>query len=192
LGLGGPEPVSSCVRYERAITLSGLSKPYGLPGLRVGWLATQDAEALAKLRQMKDYVTICGSAPSEVLAIIALRHREALLQRAQATTICNRELLRAFCAEFSGLFEWADEPCEGLTRFVVLRGWAAKMGSQGFADWCVQEASCVLVPSDCFEFPDPPAVRFGIGRTNFEEALERLRSRLRLVGSSDGPTALAQ
>lgn len=178
---GGPETESSCVRYERAITLSGLSKSYGLPGLRVGWLATQDAEAMAKLRQMKDYLTICGSAPSEALAIIALRHGEALLQRALATTRRNRELLRAFCEEFPGLFEWAPEPREGLTRFVVLRGWAAQMGSQGFADWCVREASCVLLPSACFEFPDPPAVRFGIGRTNFPQALDRLRSRLRDV-----------
>merc|ERR1712157_165350 len=168
---GCPGTTSSCVRYEQAITLSGLSKPYGLPGLRVGWLATQDVQVMAKLKQMKDYVTICGSAPSEALAIIALRHGEALLQRALATTHRNRELLRAFCEEFAGLFEWAPEPHEGLTKFVVLRGWAAKMGSQGFADWCVQHASCVLLPSDCFEFPDPPAVRFGIGRTNFAQAL---------------------
>merc|ERR1719420_62928 len=65
---------SSCVRYERAISLCGLSKPYGLPGLRVGWLATRDKDATSKFRHMKDYVTICGSAPSEALGIIALRH----------------------------------------------------------------------------------------------------------------------
>merc|ERR1719414_2154861 len=103
----GESLVSSCVRYEHAVTLSGLSKPYGLPGLRVGWLATQDAHVMGKLRQAKDYVTICGSAPSEILAIIALRHGEALLARSWETARLNREHLRAFCLEFSGLFEWA-------------------------------------------------------------------------------------
>lgn len=178
----GPRPRSSCLRYERAITLSGLSKPHGLPGLRVGWLATRDAAAMARLRQMKDYTTICGSAPSEVLAIIALRHSEALLQQAWQVAGRNARLLEDFCREFSGLFEWSPEPSAGLMRFIVLRGWAAEMGAQAFADWCVEKASCVLVPSDCFDMPVPPAVRFGLGRKNFPEALARLRSCLAACG----------
>lgn len=169
---------SSCVRYEGAVTLGGLSKPYGLPGLRTGWLATQSKEVMAKLRHMKDYVTICGSAPSETLAIIALRHREALLARSRDVSQRNRAHFKAFCEEFHQLFEWAPEPSVGLTAFVVLRGWAAKMGAKGFADWCVEKASCVLVPSDCFDLFDPPAVRVGLGRKNFPEALAQLRKHL--------------
>jgi len=90
---------SSCCRYEHAITLSGLSKPYGLPGLRVGWLATQDKQVMAQLRHMKDYVTICGSAPSKALAMIALRHRQALLARARDISQENREHFKRFCEE---------------------------------------------------------------------------------------------
>lgn len=178
----GPLPRSSCVRYERAITLSGLSKPHGMPGLRIGWLATQDATAMAKFKQMKDYTTICGSAPSEVLAIIALRHSEHLLQQAWQVSRGNMRLLEDFCREFPALFEWRSEPSTGLMRFIVLRGWAAEMGAQAFADWCVEKASCVLVPSDCFDMPVPPAVRFGLGRKNFPEALARLRSCLTAHG----------
>merc|ERR1719343_895636 len=169
---------SSCCRYERAITLSGLSKPYGLPGLRVGWLATQDKQVMAQLRHMKDYVTICGSAPSEALAMIALRHREGLLSRARDISQKNREHFKRFCDEFPEIFEWVPEPSVGLTTFVALRGWAANMGARGFADWCVEQASCMLVPSDCFDHPEPPAVRFGLGRKNFPEALARLREHL--------------
>mmetsp|Transcript_70098 Transcript_70098/g.217749 ORF Transcript_70098/g.217749 Transcript_70098/m.217749 type:complete len:415 (-) Transcript_70098:66-1310(-) len=179
----GP-PVSGCRRYNRAITLSGLSKPYGMPGLRVGWLATQDAEVMAKLRHLKDYTTICGSAPSEILAIIALRHGEALLARARETTARNREHLAAFCAEFSDLFEWAPKGPQGVCIFVMLRGWAARMGSAAFAEWCVSAASCVLVPSESFEEPTP-AVRVGVGRKNFPEALARLRTHL--LAARDGP-----
>jgi len=175
---------SSCTRYEHALTLSGLSKPYGLPGLRVGWVATQDKAVMAKLCHMKDYVTICGSAPSETLAIIGMRHREALLARARETSQRNREHMKAFCEEFSDIFEWAPEPSVGLTAFVTLRGWAAEKGAQGFADWCVEKASCVFVPSDCFDMAKPPAVRFGLGRLNFPEALAQLRKSL-LVAKAD-------
>merc|ERR1711971_332400 len=110
-------PISSCVRYRRAITLSGLSKPYGMPGLRLGWLATQDAEVNSKIAQMKDYVTICGSAPSEILGIIALRHGDAILARSHELQSRSRDLLKSFCAEFSEILEWAPEPSIGITAF---------------------------------------------------------------------------
>jgi len=184
------EHVSSCTRYNKAITLGGLSKAYGLPGLRVGWLATSDAQILAKLQQAKDYTTICGSGPSEILAIIALRHGDAMLARAWNLARAHRQHLESFCGEFSDLFEWAPDSATGLMTFVVLRGWAANMGAQRFADWCVQVSSCVMVPSDCFDMPDPPAVRFGLGRRNFPEALAALKSKL--VIHRGGPEAAVQ
>ena len=64
---------SICDLYERGVTLSGLSKAYGLPGLRIGWLATRDATSMAQFIGWHDYTTICNSAPSEVLAIIGLQ-----------------------------------------------------------------------------------------------------------------------
>ena len=69
---------SACELYERAIVLGGLSKCFGLPGLRVGWLITQDAGLSHELQEMKSYTTICGSAPSEILALIALDNWRAL------------------------------------------------------------------------------------------------------------------
>ena len=67
---------SACEAYEKAVTLSGLSKSFGLPGLRIGWLATRDRDASRSAGEIKDYTTICSSAPSEVLGIVALRARE--------------------------------------------------------------------------------------------------------------------
>jgi len=168
-----PLPKSSALRYEKSIVLGGLSKPYGLPGLRIGWLVTRDNSAMAKFAQMKDYVTICGSAPSEILALIGLRHGQKLIERAWRVTNENRQHLKEFCEEFSDVLEYKPEPSKGLTMFVVLKGWAAEMGSEGFADWCVEAGSCVLVPSSCFEI-STPAVRVGLGRLNFKEGLARL------------------
>ena len=58
---------AACDAYPaRGISLSGLSKTVGLPGLRIGWLASQDEQFMARVGQLKDYTTICPAAPSEV------------------------------------------------------------------------------------------------------------------------------
>ena len=64
-----------------AMSLNVMSKAYGLPGLRIGWVACRDQKLLHRLGRAKDYTTICNSAPSEVLALIGLRAREVLLDR---------------------------------------------------------------------------------------------------------------
>ena len=64
-----------------ALSLNVMSKAYGLPGLRIGWIACRDRAVLDRLERAKHYTTICNSAPSEVLALIGLRARERLLER---------------------------------------------------------------------------------------------------------------
>lgn len=60
-------PLPSAVDcYDKTITLCGLSKSWGLPGLRVGWIASQAQQVLQQVLALKDYTTICSSAPSEV------------------------------------------------------------------------------------------------------------------------------
>ena len=68
-------------QYDKAISIGGLSKSYGLAGLRVGWIAGKDAGVLKKIEKFKHYTSICDSAPSEFLAIIALRHSVVLMER---------------------------------------------------------------------------------------------------------------
>lgn len=57
---------SAADSYERGISLSGMSKALSMPGLRIGWVAMQDQQLLQKVTELKDYTTICSSAPSEV------------------------------------------------------------------------------------------------------------------------------
>ena len=52
--------------YERGVSLSGMSKAFGMPGIRIGWLALRDAPLMRNLQRLHDYSTICSSAPSEV------------------------------------------------------------------------------------------------------------------------------
>jgi aspartate/methionine/tyrosine aminotransferase len=96
--------------YERVIITGGLSKAYGLPGLRIGWLAVRDKKLRQKMAAFHDYTTICSSAPSEILSIMALRAKEKLWQRCRqcrhakpaladeqcrlAHTVCPRKICR--------------------------------------------------------------------------------------------------
>lgn len=78
---GVPTLPSAAESYSKGVSLSGLSKAYGLPGLRVGWLAAQDTEVLRRAAELKDYTTICAGAPNECLGLIALRARKTLWAR---------------------------------------------------------------------------------------------------------------
>ena len=52
--------------YERAVSLSGMSKVYNMPGTRIGWLAVKDVSLMQGLQRLHDYSSICNAAPSEV------------------------------------------------------------------------------------------------------------------------------
>src|SRR6185437_7484491 len=106
---------------SRALSLNVMSKAYGLPGLRIGWLAGRDRDLLRRLERAKDYTTICNSAPSEVLALIALRAREQVLGRTRGIVAANLPAFGEFFAQFGDLFEWAP-PQGGCVCFPRYRG----------------------------------------------------------------------
>ncbi len=97
---------AACEIYERAVSLGSMSKTYGLPGLRLGWLVCKDAAILERCLEFRYYTTICNSAPSEFLTALALRHREVLIRRNREIVLRNMVLLEAFLRQRSNLFEW--------------------------------------------------------------------------------------
>ena len=159
---------SGCDLYERAITLCGLSKTYGLAGLRVGWLALQDAGLRDRILGWKDYTTICSSAPSEALALIALGIGGTLATR--NVQIIGHNLARAepFFARWQGVFRW-NRPQAGSVALVGLHNGSARAFCQQLRD----EQGVLLLPSGGLGFGDGH-VRFGFGRLTFPEALEQL------------------
>ncbi len=86
---------AACEMAEKAVTLGGVSKSLGLPGLRIGWLATRDRSLLRRASEIKDYTTICSSAPSEILALMGLRARDWLVGRRAGEPAGGGEALRA-------------------------------------------------------------------------------------------------
>lgn len=159
---------SGCDLYERAITLGGLSKTYGLPGLRAGWLAMQDAPARDRILGWKDYTTICASAPSEVLTQIALDAADRLAARSLRIVLDNLALAEPFFGRWQAVFQW-NRPKAGSVALVGLRDRPA----QAFCDQLVAEEGVLLLPSTGLGFGNGH-VRFGFGRLSFPTALEQL------------------
>ena len=90
--------------YERGISLNVMSKAYGLPGLRLGWIMCKDANILQNMERYKHYLSICNSAPSEHLSMIALKAKEQILDRNRTLINANIKILCEFFDEFSDLF----------------------------------------------------------------------------------------
>lgn len=96
---------SACEMYHKAVTLCGVSKAFGLPGLRLGWLASQDPSIIMAMVPLKDYTTICCSAPSEILSLIAIRARARIFERNKAIIRKNLQLVQSFFVA-SKAFRW--------------------------------------------------------------------------------------
>ena len=161
---------AACDLYEHAISLGSMSKTYGLPGLRLGWLASRDRRALERVLEFKYYTTICSSAPSELLSEIALRHRDVLADRNRSIVLANLPLLDAFFERHAETFSWV-RPNASPIGFPRVEG----VGDiAGFCERLVTDTGVLLLPGTVYDEPDH--VRFGYGRANMPEALARLES----------------
>jgi aspartate/methionine/tyrosine aminotransferase len=157
--------------WDQAISLSGMSKSLGLAGLRIGWLCTRDAALLERMAAFKDYITICSSAPSEILALIGLRARATILQRHRARIARNLEQLDRFFARHRRTFRW-QRPRAGTVGLVRL---CAPLRATSFCERALERGGVMLVPSTLFDYGDEH-VRIGFGREDLPEALARLEA----------------
>jgi aspartate/methionine/tyrosine aminotransferase len=155
-----------------ALSLGVLSKAYGLPGLRIGWVACRDRELLSRLERAKHYTTICGSAPSEILALIALRARDRILSRNRRIIAGNLPVFDAFFSRFPGLFEW--EPPQG--GCVCFPRYLGPDGIEAMCTGLVEQQGVLLLPASIYRsaLTATPADRFrvGVGRLGSQEALD--------------------
>jgi aspartate/methionine/tyrosine aminotransferase len=164
----------SSIQVDRALSLGVMSKPFGLAGLRIGWLALHDHELYKQIAAYKDYTTICNSAPSEILALIALRQKEWVLKRCMEILRTNLALTTAVMAELTEWIEWIP-PQAGSIAFPRWRGTEPV---EVFTERLVQVEGVLLLPGTVYDFPGGH-FRYGLGRTSAGEALHRLKRFLR-------------
>lgn len=170
---------AACELYERGVSLGVMSKSLGLAGLRIGWIATRDRALLTRLAEAKDYTTICNSAPSEFLAVLALRYRDRILARNRSLVARNLALLDAFLARNAGAVSWV-RPKAAPIGFLRVND---SRGASVFCDDLLKKTGVLLLPSSIYRMEDTH-VRIGFGRANFEAGLGRFDAYLRARAES--------
>lgn len=152
--------------HVRGVSLGVMSKAFGLAGLRIGWIASRDRTLLDKLMSFKHYLTICNSAASEVLATIALRARNAILERNRRIVLANLARLDAFFEHRGDLFEWV-RPSAGTVGFPRLR---SPVPIDVFAESLARGEGVLVLPGSVFDHPGSH-FRIGFARRNLPDAL---------------------
>jgi len=166
---------SVCELYENGVALNVLSKTAGLAGLRIGWLASRRADILDAVAVVKDYNSICSSAPSEYLAGVALRNFERIADQNRSLCAANLALFETFVGrhpDFAGL----TRPEGSSICFPRLAG-RAEIEFSGDAETMalalLRESGVLLLPGDYYGY-DARHFRVGFGRKNFGEGLAAL------------------
>jgi aspartate/methionine/tyrosine aminotransferase len=162
-------------RYDRVIITSGLSKAYGLPGLRIGWI-TAPPEFVASTWAYHDYTTIAPGALSDRLARVALdpSRRPAILARTRRIVRENLPLIEGWLHRHDPMFSWIS-PRAGA---IVYVRYDHPINSTTLATRLREEKSVLIVPGDHFGMDGYLRLGFGERPDYLRDGLERLHSLL--------------
>ncbi len=160
--------------YEKGVTLNVMTKSFGLAGLRIGWLASQDDDFLQKAGSYKLYTSICNSAPSEILALIGLRAKEQILKRSRDIVLGNYRLLVDFMKRHEKILSWVP-PQSGTIAIIEL---LLPIPVEKFHQDLVDEMGVLIMPGTIFDIPGN-FFRVGFGKKNMAAALNRFEQFLK-------------
>lgn len=118
LAYGDPLPMAASLS-PRVIGVSSMSKTYGLPGLRVGWLTCRDERLMETFLAAKEQIFIAGAVIDEELTARVLERREAILERMRSVVADHLAIVSGWI-ERSQAFEWV-EPRAGVVCFPRIR-----------------------------------------------------------------------
>jgi aspartate/methionine/tyrosine aminotransferase len=176
------EPMPSVVDLvEHAVAIGDMTKPWGLGGLRVGWIASRQHQLLDKLSAARDYSTMCCSAPGAFLAELTLRHSKEILVPRFAAARTNLDKLAEMINNSQGSLSW-QRPEAGYTTFVQL---PARVSSTAFCRRLALEKQFLLLPGEVFGDAYEQFIRIGFGCTTqrFAEGLAALSNELRALST---------
>ncbi|MGZ5487899.1 MAG: aminotransferase class I/II-fold pyridoxal phosphate-dependent enzyme [Candidatus Aminicenantales bacterium] len=179
--LSGVTTPSFWGRWDKTLIVNGLSKAYGLPGLRVGWIIGPE-EVVKRTWPYHDYTTISPSALSDRLATLALApgNRERILARTRGILNANFPVLETWLKDHGGLFSFRPTQA-GAIGF-------ARYGFEGnsteFVERLIREKSVLVVPGDHFETDGYLRFGFGSERGYLLRALGRIDEILKKIVQS--------
>jgi aspartate/methionine/tyrosine aminotransferase len=162
--------LAACDLGDYAISLGVTSKTYGLAGLRIGWIATKNKKIYEKMASLKDYTTICNSAPSEFLAEVAMRNRHKLIERNLRIIKQNLAVIEDLFTRHADQFSWVRPQAGSMAFPRYLRG-----DVETFCDTLVKKAGVLLLPGSVYD-DSRNHFRLGLGRKNLPQAVGRLEA----------------
>ncbi len=178
----GEESASFSGRFdsERVMVTGGLSKVYGLPGLRIGWLVAPVDRVKAAL-ELKDYTSIAPATLSDLLAEIALERRPKLLERARFLLTERWPALEDWAASHSRELHWTP-PQAGAICFFSYR---FPIDSLAFVDRLIRDYSTMVVPGIHFRAERHLRIGFGMEPRLLHAGLAAIDRLLTALGDQD-------
>lgn len=162
--------------YEKGISTNSISKTYSVPGIRVGWIATQEAALADEFRKIRDYTLICTGVFDDAIAALILKHKEKVLARARGIVKENLEILK----------EWVkNEPLVSMVfpndvsvSFVKFNQLDPEK-TEDFAIKLLKEKGVLIIPGNRFDLPGYARIGYCTDKKTLCEGLRLVSEYLR-------------
>lgn len=179
LDVPGSEPLAPPIRNlgDRGVSVGTVSKPFGIPGLRIGWIAAPE-DLIQQCWAMRDFISLSPGGLNDALALIAVTHRDQIAARTRSIVEQNLDIAESWFARNADLVSWTP-PRGGLLSLVKYR---LDIPSTELANRLAEEYSVMLAPGSAFGYEG--YLRLGIGarpeifRAGLDQAERGLRDLL--------------
>ncbi|MCI2095676.1 MULTISPECIES: aminotransferase [Lactococcus] len=162
--------------YEKGISTNSISKTYSVPGIRVGWVATQDRDLCNEFRKIRDYTLICTGVFDDAVAALVLKHKDKVLERARKIVKGNLSILK----------EWVEN--EPLVSMVYPNAVSVSFvkfeeldptKTEDFAIQLLREKGVLIIPGNRFDLPGYGRIGYCTDETTLRQGLKLLSEFLR-------------
>ncbi len=162
--------------YEKGISTNSISKTYSVPGIRVGWIATQDRNLCDEFRKIRDYTMISTGVFDDAVASLVLKHREKVLARARQIVKGNLAILK----------DWVEQ--EPLVSMIFPKAVSVSFlkfeelppnKTEDFAIQLLKETGVLIIPGSRFDLPGYARIGYCTDEKTLREGLRKLSEFLR-------------
>lgn len=155
--------------YEKGISVSSMSKVFSLAGLRLGWIATHDMSVVKSCLSHRDYNLVSCGIFDEMLAAVALKHRDKLLERSRKIVRENLQILDDWVGSEPHVSY--VKPKAGTTALVY---YDLDIPSYEFCEEMYKKTGAFVTPGDCFEVPHSMRIGYAYGKQDLIDGLKAI------------------
>jgi aspartate/methionine/tyrosine aminotransferase len=189
LDLPGNSPLAPPMRNlgPRAISTGTFSKPFGLPGLRIGWIAAPE-DVVRRCWGLRDYISLSPGKLNDALAVLAFRNRDQIVERTRRIVAANLPFAEHWFAENEELVSWTP-PRGGI---LALMKYQLDLPSLQLANRLAEDYSVMLAPGSAFGYEGYLRIGAGNNPDIFAEGLRQTARCLRDLAEAGVPWQSAE